>query len=260
MKMKMKALTGGLMIAASVLSGCASHQPPIPVDHNPSKALQFARAMNLMRITDEGDNYFIYNQLSTGLNIYPLEKPVRAGQAPGKVQSAGNGLADVAAGVITNTSFIPAIGVLTSRSPSTVMDGVPNLGSWTDYDQYQDGKEIVAIVKQTLPKMDGFAESKGCAEAATSVSYMNKHKGTNGKPVDLEPERLPRPPINTTAMVKPFGFSSCLFYLASKPSNKQRLIDMSKMFGDKRALFIPGYATHPPYVLHNGQVLEFKKG
>lgn len=255
----MKALSTGLILAATVLTGCASHQPPITVDQNPSKALQFARAMNLMKIQDAGDHYLIYNKLTTGVSILPLETPVHAGQGQGKVKSAGLGLADVAAGAITNTTFIPVVGVLSARGPASVMDGVPNLGSWTGYDQYQDGKEIVAIIKESLPKMDGYSESEGCAKAGSSVSYMNKHRGTNGKPVDLEPERLPRPPIDTSAMVKPFGFSACLFYLASKPSNHQRLIDLSVKFGDKRALFIPGYETHPPYVFYNGTVLEFKK-
>lgn len=248
-----------VLAVAAVVTGCASTQPPVTVDQNPSKALQFARAMDLMQIQDAGNNYLIYNQLDSGLTIKPLETPVHAGQTPGKAKTAGNGLADVAAGVITHTSFIPALGVITSRTPATIMDGAPRLGSWTDYDQYQDGKEIVAIIKSSLPLMDGYSESKGCAEAGGSVSYMNKHRGTDGKPVDLAPERLPRPPINTSAMVKPFGFSSCLFYLASKPSNQQRLIEMSKKFGDKRALFIPGYESHAPYVLYNGELLEFKK-
>lgn len=257
--MNMKALTIGLLAATALLTGCASNQPAITVDHNPSKALQFARAMDLMGITDEGDNYLIYNKLSTGINIYPLETPVRAGQAQGKVKSAGNGVADIAAGLITHTTLIPALGVLTAHGPASVPDGVPRLGSWVSGDQYKDGKEIVAIVKDMLPKMDGYNESEGCAKYSSSVSYMNKHTGTNGKPVDLEPERLPRPPINTTEMVKPFGFSSCLFYLASKPSNHQRLIEMSIKFGDKRALFIPGYESHQPYVFYNGEALAFKK-
>lgn len=258
-EMTMKVLTIGLLITTALLAGCTSNQPPITVDQNPSKALQFARAMDLMAITDEGDDYLIYNKVSTGINIYPLETPVRAGQKQGKVKSSGNGMADIAAGIITHTSFIPALSVLTSHGPASVPDGVPRLGSWTSGDQYKDGVEIVAIVKEALPKMDGYSESEGCTKYSSSVSYMSKHTGRNGKPVGLEAERLPHPPLNTAEMVKPFGFSSCLFYVASKHSNHQRLIDMSIKLGDKRALFIPGYDSHQPYILHNGEVLEFKK-
>lgn len=258
--MKIKTQKIGLLAAVIVLSGCASNQPPIPVDQNPSTALKFARAMDLMVITDEGDDYLIYNQLMDSNHIYPLEKPVRAGQA-GKIQKAGNGMADAIAGLVTNTTVVPLIGVLTARGPATVMDGVPRVGSWTTDDQYRDGKEIVDIVKNSLPLMEGYKDSKACAESGMSVSYMNKHRGVDGKPVDLNPERLPKPPIDSaTVLLKPFGFSPCFFYVASKPSNQKRLVDMSVKLGEQRALFIPGYEGHPPYIYHNGKTLEFKKG
>ncbi|MBN3062867.1 hypothetical protein H5A21_01890 [Pectobacterium aquaticum] len=258
--MKIKTPTIGLLAAVIMLSGCASNQPPIPVDQNPSTALKFARAMDLMVITDEGDNYLIYNKLSDSKRIYPLEKPVRAEQI-GQIKSTGNGMADVIAGVVTNTTVVPLIGVLTARGPAAIMDGVPRVGSWTNNDQYKDGKEIVDIIKNSLPLMDGYKDSKACSESGTSVSYMNKHRGIDGKPVDLNPERLPKPPIGTsTALLKPFGFSPCFFYLASKPSNQNRLLEMSVKLGDNRALFIPGYEEHQPYIYHNGKMLEFKKG
>ncbi|UDQ77958.1 hypothetical protein LJQ72_10585 [Pectobacterium brasiliense] len=257
--MKIKTQTIGLLAAVIVQSGCASNQPPIPVDQNPSVALKFARAMDLMVITDEGDNYLIYNKLSDSKHIYPLENPVRAGQV-GQIKSAGNGMADVIAGVVTNTTAIPLIGVLTARGPAAIMDGVPRVGSWTSNDQYKDGKEIVNIVKASLPLMDGYKDSEICNEASTDVWYMNKHRGTDGKPVDLNPERLPKPPIKSAAMLKPFGLPLCFFYVASKPSNQKHFIEMSAKLGEQRALFIPGYEGHPPYIYHNGKTLEFKKG
>ncbi|UEM39617.1 hypothetical protein [Pectobacterium aquaticum] len=257
--MKLNTLTIGLLTAVTVLSGCASNQPPIPVDQNPSTALKFARAMDLMVITDEGDDYLIYNQLADSNHIYPLEKPVRAGQA-GKTQKAGNGMADAIAGLVTNTTVVPLIGLLTARGPNVVMDGVPRIGSWTSDDEYKDGKKIYDIVQTILPKMDGYKTTKTCLEGGINVFYMNKHRGTNGKPVDLSPERLPRPPIDTASMLKPFGLTQCFFNIASKPSNQNLMIDMSVKLGDKRALFIPGYDSHQPYIYHNGNVLPFKKG
>lgn len=256
--MKKKLLASNMLTGVMILSGCGNHQPAIPIDNNPSQALQFARAMDLMAITDAGDNYLIYNYLTDTYHIYPYETPRHAGQQD-KVQSAHNGMADLAAGILTHTTLIPGLGLLTARRPATALDGAPRIGSWTTDVPEIEGKMIDEIIKSDLPTMAGFKDNSVCAQHWTNVSYMPKHIGTQGKPVDLEPKHLPCPPINTSGMLKPYGFNACVYYLASFPENQTHFLAMSVKLGAERALFIPGYDTHPPYIYHNGNVLTFSK-
>ena len=251
-----KILSTSIITATLVLAGCASKAPPMPMDSNPSEALQFARAMNMRVITDEGDNYFIYNQLTQDNHVAPYEQPIRAGQA-GAVKKSNGATADVLAGFVTHTSLVPTLSVLQSKRPASATDGFPRIGSWSGKD---DGKVIVGIVKTELPKMDGWKENTACLQYGGNVSIMGKHKAEDGSLITLDAATLPRPPASeASGPVVLYGFSACFFDLANRNSNQERFKQMSVLLGSQMALFIQGSQEHPPYVYHNGSVLEFKK-
>lgn len=251
-----KILTASLITLAMAMTGCASKPEPMPVDVNPSEALQFARAMNMRAITDEGDNYWIYNELVSADQIAPYAQPIRAGQT-GSARKTSGALGDAAAGFITHTTFIPALSVLTSKKPASSPSGFARIGSWSGND---DGKFIVKILETELPKMDGWKENTSCPKYGNSVSYMPKHTAQDGSVITLDTSELPRPPIkNVSAPVVLYGLNPCFFDLSNKASNQDKLREMSIQLGPKMALFIQGSQEHQPYVYHNGRSLEFRK-
>ncbi len=123
-----KILTASLITLAMVMTGCASKPEPMPVDVNPSEALQFARSMEMRLINDAGDNYVIYNKLVDGGNILPLETPVRAGEVA-KIQRSGAGTAELVGGLAIKDPFIALTGFLTAKRPQPYVDGVVLFGS-----------------------------------------------------------------------------------------------------------------------------------
>lgn len=258
--LKIKHLAVSLVFSSLTLAGCASNQPPITVDKNPSRALQFARAMDLMTIKDDGPNYKIYNSLVDNQYIYENKVPVTAGQNAEAKDNPGHS-ADIIAGFATHTSLIPGLSLLSPKHPGLVIDGVPLIGSWSGLDLYVDGKQVSDIVKQSLPSFNGYAQSVSCQKFKTSTAFNTKHKGLDGSPVDIEPEKLPRPPINVpkTNMVIIQGFSACVFDIASRKDNLDNFKKLSTSLGPQRAVFVPGYQTHQPYVFYNGEQLSFAK-
>ncbi len=251
-----KILTASLITLAMVMTGCASKPEPMPMDVNPSEALQFARAMNMRAITDEGDNYLIYNELTSDYNVAPYSQPIKAGET-GSARKTSGALGDVAAGFITHTTFIPVLSVLTSKRPASSPSGFSRVGSWSGSD---DGMKIVEIVKSELPKMDGWNENPKCPQHGSNVGVMGKHTAADGSLITLDAASLPRPPaLEASANVVLYGFNACFFDLGNRKSNQEKFRQMSERLGSKMALFIQGSQEHPPYVYHNGRVLEFKK-
>ncbi|WP_144139074.1 hypothetical protein [Providencia rettgeri] len=245
-----KILTASLITLAMAMTGCASKPVPMPVDTNPSEALQFARAMEMRQITDAGDNYVIYNKLVNGGRILPLENPVRAGEVA-KTQRSGAGTADVVGGLAIKDPFIALTGFLTAKRPQPYTDGVVLFGSWAGGDREVDQSQMFEAFKTFAPKMAGFNEYELCGQDKSwSWFSLSKAKETG---------HLPKPPVLVSPEEYRSGYASaCFFYLAAKKENMPLMKELSVALGAKRALFVPASQEHAPYVFYNGKVLEFK--
>lgn len=260
MKMKGKALT--VIAAAIILAGCAGGNKnaltPMPTDSNPSKALQFARAMNLRLISDtEKGQYVIFNE-DTGRSIAPLKTPVVVGEK-GEAKSGNNGSSDVIAGFITHTAFIPALSVLTSRAPIPFSDGLVRVTTWNGLDNRQNALKMAAVLKKNLPSFTGFGSSKYCQSGYTSVVNLDKNVNANGSLSVYDASALPRPPISEKGTAQIFGFTECFTQLALKKSNILKISQMSNELGNDWAIFLPASTEHEPLIFNAGTALEFIK-
>lgn len=246
-----KILTASLITLAMAMTGCASKPEPMPVDVNPSEALQFARSMEMRLINDAGDNYVIYNKLVDGGNILPLETPVRAGEVA-KIQRSGAGTAELVGGLAIKDPFIALTGFLTAKRPQPYVDGVVLFGSWAGGDREIDQAEMHKVFKSFAPKMEGFEDYELCGKDKSWKWFSLSKAKDSGY--------LPKPPTVVNPSEYRSGYaSSCFFYLAAKKENLALMKEISVALGAKRALFVPGSQEHAPYVFHNGRALEFKK-
>ncbi|EMW0957122.1 hypothetical protein U4N76_26375 [Klebsiella pneumoniae] len=251
----------GLALVSLMLVGCAASQPPaMPVDSNPSDALKFARAMDLRQITDAGDQYLIYNGFLSNGQIVPLKSPVKAGEN-GVANSGGNGLADVAAGFATHTSFIPVLSVLTARRAAAISDGIVRVASWNGKSQEDNEREVNTILWNTLTRMDGYKVGGVCEGKGGAVEILVRRKATNGdwlSYVDIAPT-LPKPPINVSGHATFILGNECFNLYATRVSNVKLVKAMSKELGAQRALFLPGSPEHEPMVFSDGKQYLFRK-
>lgn len=246
-----KILAASLITLAMAMTGCATKPEPMPVDVNPSEALQFARSMEMRQINDAGNNYVIYNKLVDGGSIQPLETPVRAGEVA-KIQRSGAGTAELVGGFAIKDPFIALTGFLTAKRPQPYLDGVVLFGSWVGGDRETDQAEMHKAFKTFAPKMEGFNDYELCGKDKNWTWFsLSKAKDTG---------YLPKPPAIVAPGEYRSGYaSSCFFYLAAKKENLPLMKEISVALGAKRALFVPGSQEHAPFVFYNGQALEFKK-
>ncbi|MDB6373840.1 hypothetical protein [Photorhabdus bodei] len=248
-----------ITLVSMALAGCANVPPTMPVDSNPSKALQFARAMDLRQITDAGDNYVVYNGMTDKCKIVPLKVPVRPSQ-----KGAGNygGVtADIAAGFATHTAFIPVLSVLTARTPAPVVDGMARVGSWNNMMATGNYQQIEPIVRKTLKSMHGYIPGPVCGDNKSVGSTLIKRPAQNGEWVSYEDviPTLPSPPIVVDGKASFFLLSNCFFKYSSQADNVPFVKQMSVELGPSRAVFLPGSHEHPPMVFHNGETYYFNR-
>lgn len=251
----------GLALVSLMLVGCAATQPPaMPVDSNPSDALKFARSMDLRQITDAGDQYLIYNGFAPNGQLVPLKSPVKATEK-GVANYGGNGVADVAAGFATHTSFIPVLSVLTAQQPTAIVDGVVRVASWNGKSQEDNEREVNAIFWNALTRMDGYKVGGMCEGKGGAVENAVRRKAVNGDWIsyaDIAPT-LPKPPINVSGSPTFIIGNDCFNLYAARVSNVGLVKEMSRELGSQRALFLPGSPEHEPMVFSNGQQYLFKK-
>ncbi|MEI9534825.1 MULTISPECIES: hypothetical protein [Morganellaceae] len=245
-----KILTASLITLVMAMTGCASKPEPMPVDVNPSEALQFARAMNLFKITDAGDDYLIYNRLTEDGRALPLVTPVKAGDL-GETKHTDGGLTEVALGLAINDPFSAIVGFVTDKKPRPEGDGLARIASWSDKDQEAEWKDVYADYKPAMMRMDGYNDYKGCKDQSWTFLANLSMSDTS---------HLPKPPkMANPGKYKAAAVSSCFYYLSAKKSNLTHFKALSAKLGDKRAVFVPGSQEHAPFVFYNGQALEFRK-
>ncbi|PHM72219.1 hypothetical protein [Xenorhabdus sp. KJ12.1] len=251
--MKIKALTLSLLATTFLLNGCANGNkndiPPMPVDVNPSTALKFARAMNLRLITDYPDGQYVIFNEDTGKSIRPLKEPVVVGKR-GEVKSSGNGTADVIAGLISHSTLIPALSVLTSRSPSPFTDGLTRVATWGGGDANANSLTISKLMKKKLPHFYGFADSAYCKDGIGYASPVISK---------FDPTQFPKPPINTSSSAQIIITSACLNALAQKKENEENMVEFSAELGEQWAVFVPGSPSNEPKVYNAGKEYRFIK-
>ncbi|SPY66635.1 Uncharacterised protein [Providencia rustigianii] len=258
--MTMKKLT--VLAMAVILSGCAGGNKneitPMPIDSNPSIALQYARAMNLRLITDyEKGQYVIFNE-NTGKSIRPLKEPVVVGQK-GEMKQSGNASADVLAGLITHTAFIPALSVLTQRAPIPYSDGTARVATWGGGNTEDNANKFRLVINQKLPLFNGFSENYFCKSGISYTVPIVGNVNANGtlSPIDLA--TLPKPPYNAPAIIQPFVVSECFNTLSQRKDNEQNVVAFSEALGEQWAIFVPGSPQRQPAVYRNGESFYFEK-
>lgn len=258
--MRMKALTA--LTAAIILSGCAGGKgndiTPMPVDSSPSIALQYARAMNLRLITDyDKGQYVIFNE-DTGKSLRPLKEPVVVG-TKGEVKSSGNGSADVIAGFVTHTAFIPALSVLTSRAPVPFSDGIARVATWQGGDAQANSRKLGSLLKEKLPLFDGFTSTGYCRDGIGYTTDVTRNVNANGTMSPIDTTKLPKPPFNAASNVQIMHVSDCFNALSQRRQNQARVIEFSQSLGEQWAVFVPGSTEVPPVIYRNGAAYFFEK-
>ncbi|HBR1235580.1 TPA: hypothetical protein L9K97_005101 [Klebsiella pneumoniae] len=258
--MKMNRLA--VLTASILLAGCAGGNnndiTPMPVDSNPSVALQYARAMNLRLITDyDQGQYVIFNE-DTGKSIRPLKAPVVVG-TKGDIKTSGNGSVDVIAGFITHTAFIPALSVLTSRAPVPFSDGIARVATWQGGNAQENSLKLGKLLKEKLPLFDGFSTTSYCKDGIGYTTDVTRSVNANGTLSALDVTTLPKPPFNAAATVQIMHVSDCFNSLAQRKENKTNVIAFSEALGEQWALFVPGSTSGEPVVYRNGTAYFFKK-
>lgn len=252
-----------VLATAVILSGCVGGNKneitPMPIDSNPSIALQYARAMNLRLITDyEKGQYVIFNE-NTGKSFRPLKEPVVVGQK-GEMKQSGNGSADVLAGFITHTAFIPALSVLTARTPVPYSDGLARIATWGGGDRAENTKKVSELLEQKLPLFNGFSDTSVCTDSDIGyVTTTTKNINANGTLSVIDLATLPKPPYNAPAIVQPLVVSSCFNVLSQRKDNEQNVIDFSESLGEQWAIFVPGSPLGQPVVYKDGKPFYFVK-
>ncbi len=251
-----------VLATAVLLSGCAGGNKneitPMPIDSNPSIALQYARAMNLRLITDyEKGQYVIFNE-NTGKSIRPLKEPVVVGQK-GEMKQSGNGSADVLAGFITHTAFIPALSVLTQRAPIPHSDGIAKIATWGGGNKEDNAKKLGLLFQQKLPLFNGFSDSAFCKSGIAYTVPVGKNVNADGSVSPLDFATLPKPPYNAPATVQLFVVSECFNALSQRKDNEKNVVAFSEALGEQWAIFVPGSPEGQPAVYKDGKPFYFVK-
>ncbi|WP_338885829.1 hypothetical protein [Xenorhabdus sp. TH1] len=277
--MKVKVAKTIYLLAAVLLSGCASEPKMFGYRHNVkavdpvyasgSEAKKYAKAM-FLDIDDDGDNYKLYAAYGvTGQQTYrtKLKEPVRITDIKDAKKIEGRNpidLGQVGLGIAIN----PVFGLLAfdTRSPEEKMIPIESTIIISHWDKHPSS--LQQLIEQRNVEMNPlfYSHLGGILKEISPVYGLNcEHPQvqpyTMGQKSEIDFDSVYKPPFENEKYLTMFIVGDCylMAYETGEGKYLSKFIDISKELGPTYAMYLPATLNSEPLVLHDGKVMKFRK-